>query len=322
MLLIITSSDDVTADLVEEQLSQLGHEFKRFNTESFPTASKLTVAIDQAMQSGVLSIPGHNIDFANIKTVWFRKPNPPMISSDVTDPQARAFAQQESESLLSSLYRQLNHAFWVSRPDIIRRANDKLYQLRLARDIGFNVPRTVVTNDPDAARAFVLSTPAPKIIKPLKAGLVEYPDGHIELIYTSLITPKDIENIQQVAFAPCLLQDYVPKECEIRATVIGRRMFAVGLDTQASDISRHDWRRENCRAVRYSQITLPDSLVQNCLEFMDHYGLEFSAFDFVKTPDGDYVFLENNPNGQWAWLDLEIENGMIKYMAEFLSREV
>lgn len=321
MLLIVTSRDDVTADLVGEQLTILGHEFIRFDTESFPETSKLTVTVNQDGSSAILSTSGKAVDIADIETVWFRKPTPPKISSDVVDPQARTFAQQECETVISSLYRQLYFAFWISRPDAIRRANDKIYQLTLARKLGFIVPRTLVTNDTDTAREFVLSTPTPKIIKPLKAGLVEYPDGHIELIYTSLITPDDIANIHQVAFAPCLFQDYVPKECEIRATVIGRRMFAVTLDTQTSDISRHDWRRENCRAVRYCQTTLPETLVHRCFEFMDHYDLQFSAFDFIKTPSGDYVFLENNPNGQWAWLDLEIGNGMIKYMAEFLARE-
>ena len=27
--------------------------------------------------------------------------------------------------------------------------------------------------------------------------------------------------------------------------------------------------------------------------------------DFIVTPSGDYVFLENNPFGQYLWLELE-----------------
>ena len=31
-------------------------------------------------------------------------------------------------------------------------------------------------------------------------------------------------------------------------------------------------------------------------------GLRFGAFDFLVCPDG-WVFLEVNPNGQWAWIE-------------------
>ena len=33
------------------------------------------------------------------------------------------------------------------------------------------------------------------------------------------------------------------------------------------------------------------------------FGLTFGTIDLVKTPNGDYVFLELNPNGQWGWLE-------------------
>jgi hypothetical protein len=32
-------------------------------------------------------------------------------------------------------------------------------------------------------------------------------------------------------------------------------------------------------------------------------GLRYGAFDFVRTPDDRFVFLEVNPTGEWAWLE-------------------
>ena len=32
-------------------------------------------------------------------------------------------------------------------------------------------------------------------------------------------------------------------------------------------------------------------------------GLRMSNIDMILTPDGEYVFLEANPNGQWAWIE-------------------
>ncbi len=319
MLLIVTGKDDVTADLVAERLEETGANFARLNTDEYPGASQITTEYDGDGVTGSLRLGCRHIDFGDITTVWYRKPNPPTISDLVHQPEARSFATDESRAMLHGVYRLLSHAFWVSCPDAIRRANDKLYQLSVARGLGFEIPRTMVTNDPDEASAFCSATPTPNIIKPLKAGMVEYPDGKVELIYTSLVTADDLANIAQVAYAPCLLQDYVPKQHEIRVTIIGRRVFAVGLDSQKTDISRHDWRRNACQSVTYFETSIPDDLIQKCFAFMDHYDLQFSAFDFVSTPENKYVFLENNPNGQWAWMDLEIGNGMIQYMAEFLA---
>ncbi len=38
---------------------------------------------------------------------------------------------------------------------------------------------------------------------------------------------------------------------------------------------------------------------------MNRLGLRFGALDFLVTPDGEWYFLEINPNGQWAWIEQE-----------------
>ena len=41
---------------------------------------------------------------------------------------------------------------------------------------------------------------------------------------------------------------------------------------------------------------------------MEGLGLRYGAIDMVFTPDGRYVFLEINPNGQYLWI--EYQTGM------------
>lgn len=33
-----------------------------------------------------------------------------------------------------------------------------------------------------------------------------------------------------------------------------------------------------------------------------HADLLYGALDFIVTPNGEWIFLELNPNGQWAWI--------------------
>ena len=39
-----------------------------------------------------------------------------------------------------------------------------------------------------------------------------------------------------------------------------------------------------------------------CVALLRALNLAFGAIDMILTPAGEYVFLEINPNGQWAWI--------------------
>ena len=42
-----------------------------------------------------------------------------------------------------------------------------------------------------------------------------------------------------------------------------------------------------------------------CIQMLRDFNLSFGAFDFIVTPDDQWVFLEVNPNGQWLWIEME-----------------
>ena len=67
---------------------------------------------------------------------------------------------------------------------------------------------------------------------------------------------------------------------------------------------RCDIRRNNMSDVRYEKIDLPDDIRSGLIELMRFYELRFAAIDMVIDVEGNWHFLEINPNGQWAWLDL------------------
>jgi glutathione synthase/RimK-type ligase-like ATP-grasp enzyme len=48
---------------------------------------------------------------------------------------------------------------------------------------------------------------------------------------------------------------------------------------------------------------LPERLRLQCVALVRALGLQYGALDFILTPDGRYVFLELNPNGQWLWVE-------------------
>lgn len=97
-----------------------------------------------------------------------------------------------------------------------------------------------------------------------------------------------------------MLQEWVPKSCEVRLTAVGRRMFPVAIHA-GSPAAAVDWRADH-GSLGYEPIDVPDGIEAGVRRFMDHYGLNFGAFDFAVTPDGRWVFFECNPAGQWQFI--------------------
>ncbi|MBR2052504.1 MAG: hypothetical protein IJ961_08530, partial [Bacteroidales bacterium] len=65
-----------------------------------------------------------------------------------------------------------------------------------------------------------------------------------------------------------------------------------------------DWRQGYDYDLRHEIVDIPDSIKDFCLAFLKKMKLNFGCFDFIVTPDDEYVFLECNPNGQWLWIEL------------------
>jgi hypothetical protein len=48
-------------------------------------------------------------------------------------------------------------------------------------------------------------------------------------------------------------------------------------------------------------MSLPENVLARCRVLMRKLGILFGCFDFIVTPDGEYVFLEVNQQGQFLW---------------------
>ena len=53
---------------------------------------------------------------------------------------------------------------------------------------------------------------------------------------------------------------------------------------------------------------------------MKRASLAYGAFDFVVTRDGDVVFLECNPGGQWLWLEKATNLPISQAVADLLAQ--
>lgn len=172
----------------------------------------------------------------------------------------------------------------------------------MAAEIGFTIPRTLVTNEPQEVKDFFHECQGKAINKVLGKGQVEYLRDYY-FIYTHKVLPQDLEMIKNVAYAPALFQEYVPKRFEIRVTIVGSSVFSCEIHSQDSPKTVDDWRHYDLNNVKHLVHTLPKSIEALCLEMIKKLDLNFATFDLILTPDNNYIFLELNPNGQWLWIE-------------------
>src|SRR5205807_2215249 len=104
------------------------------------------------------------------------------------------------------------HIRWYNHFHAARIADRKLYQLRIARDCGLPIPRTLVTSCPQDAIQFVRQQP--KTIFKSFAGSKEVWQP------TRLVTEAVIESLFRVALCPVIFQEYVTGDEDYRVTVI------------------------------------------------------------------------------------------------------
>jgi glutathione synthase/RimK-type ligase-like ATP-grasp enzyme len=317
-ILILSDAHDPHADAVAIELVRRGASVFRFDPGDLGVNSRISISLGEASESqGYLRLRTGDFALDEIKSVWFRRPNLPRSFDKTFDADVVEFLSRESEAAIRGLFALLKSAFWVGYPDTLRIADNKLDQLRVAQSLGLVVPRTLVTNNPEDALAFFDVCGGEMIVKSF-CGWSGSVSGRLSAVCTSRVTKEHLPHFSRIALGPCLFQEYVPKDVEFRITVVGSRVFATEIHSQQSVVSRDDWRRYDIANTPYVASHLPSDVEGACLALLAHYGLNFGCIDMIRRPDGSFVFLEVNANGQWLWIQELTGAPIIQAIADIL----
>jgi len=300
VLLVITNSLDVTADYLCKKIASASISVTRINSDQID--SKCSVLFkDLKPQISWNSAPFFADD---ISSVWFRRPKPIVIPKKGIDESESLNIQAEWSEAIEGFLSHIPASKWINYPSANVGASHKIEQLSRAQKFGLKTPFTIVTQDIKELAAFWNQCSGKVIIKPLASGYLERDfTGDDTLIYTNLIKKEHL-NSESLGNCPCLFQEAVEKVVDVRVTVVDNDLHAVSLSAADNGVQRLDIRRYNMSDVRYQNCFIPEKVSAQLLKYLQSYGLRFAAVDFVIDKNDDWLFLEINPNGQWAWLDL------------------
>ena len=289
---MVTCLDDSTSDLVLAELHDRAIPAVRFDPGAdFPAESRMSASFGPAGMSGLITTATRELRLTDVRSVYWRRPTPYRRAPEL-DERIGRWVSDQSRYGLGGVLAALPGALYVNHPWRIRDAEHKPTQLATATACGLAIPPTLITNDPDAARIF--ADIGPIVYKPLWATPTQDRDGTAVNVWTQSVDPVDITTA--ISGAAHLFQRQVDKVADVRVIVIGASVFAVRIDG-APGI---DWRR-HYPDLSYALIEAPSMLVEAMQAYLSRFKLIFGAFDFALTGKDEWIFLECNPNGQWAW---------------------
>lgn len=299
-ILIITSTVDFTVDYIIDRYKNKC-EFYRINIDKFNEYE-----FDMNFEKG-FNVKNRywNINESEISSIYYRKPMLPDLSE--FEPSYIKMISKDIIYFINGLVDSFKGKV-LSKPCILRKTENKVYQIMIAKEVGFCFPESSIGTCKEKINGIIKKG---GIIKPLTTGKMVN-DNLCEIIQTS-----KINNIikEDISMTPLYIQKYINKDCELRITIINDKVFAVKIKAY----NNIDW-RINQEKNEYELTSIPVQIEKKCFKMLEKMNLRFGAFDFIIDELGRYIFLEVNPNGQWLWLEeklnLKISNEIVSYLLE------
>lgn len=263
--------------------------------------NKYNVCVENA--GWIISNKDDCITSKDIHSIYYRKPMLPELMS--YDSQYHLMIQRDIIALINGLADSFPGKV-LTKPSILRKTENKIFQLLYASINGWNIPQSYIGNCSKICTKYEKEL---SIIKPITIGKT-YGNSGWEVYQTNIF--RGIE--EDIGLTPVYLQSYIAKQYEVRVTIVGQNVYPVRIDTK----NKIDWRTDY-ENHKYTQINCPDSIIKKCYQLMEDFNLIFGAFDFIVTPKDEWIFLEVNPNGQWLWLEQSLGLDISKRIVDYLT---
>ncbi|MGW5433100.1 ATP-grasp ribosomal peptide maturase [Streptomyces sp. NPDC004059] len=309
-VLILTSEEDVTADMVVLRLGEAGVPVVRLDPADLTNGVALSGEYVRGACRGHLSVGGRLVSMGGLRSVWVRRPG----EAAARAAQPSAWLTEESSQALYGMLRTTD-ARWMNHPDAARRARHKPWQLHLAQNSGLAVPATLITTFPQAAREFAERFPD-LVVKPVSGA---HPQEPPRAVPTSRVAPDT--DFSAVAFGPTLLQRRIAKRADIRLTVVGDTLLAARKpadpDAHPDDVDV----RFIPSVSPWLPADVPPRVAEGVRRYMSGAELAYGAFDFAEDADGIWWFLECNQSGQFGFVEMDTGQPIAATIAKWLAAD-
>lgn len=286
---------------VKTELDQLGVSILFIHQRDIDQLDARIIVGDSA--EAAVRIDGLWIDLAEVTAAYLR----PFDSCSLphiekAGPESAAFRHAAEVDSVVLDWAEVTDALLVNPLGAMSANSSKPYQLEQLRNIGWAVPDTLITTDPNSAREFW-----------------EY---HGEVIYKSVsgvrskvsrLRPEHLNRFSTISSCPTQLQKYI-RGTDIRIHVAGSRVFACEM---CSDVD--DYRYPGEGSVDMQPCALPFDVEALCLRTAQELRLPFVGIDARRTPAGEWICFEANPSPGFSYYESVTGLPIGRAVAELLA---
>ena len=308
--LIVSSTIDFSTDMVCYRLLEDNEKFYRLNRDEF---LKHKIVVDLQNEVMIISIDGEEYEaqFEHLKGIFFRAP----VFLRTQSKKELSVQEQLERNQWSSFLRNLivfKNANWINNPVSTYRAENKIFQLCIAKEYGLEVPVTYISNCTD----FNLESDKKYIVKSLDTALFYDMENNKEMFtYSNVVSGSEL-NEYDLTSAPIFIQEFLNPKIDCRVTYVQGKLFPVKILQNGKGLYG-DWRMRK-EELEYIPFQLP-TYVENAIhKLMKKLELNFGGIDLAIV-SGEYYFIEVNPTGERGWLEVKTGTNISKTIKRALA---
>lgn len=294
-ILILTSKYDTSCDFVILKLFDKKIKYLRLNKEDY---QKFDLTLDpvSCVIEGYSEKLSFKITQDSLRSIWYRRPTF-LREIDLNQKDVSIYFKKHQWMTFTRSFIIFEKSKWINHPLATFSAENKPYQIKVASELGFDIPKTIISNSSSSFQKYFKDIDD-LVVKSLdvfhfRAKEKEY------FAYTKIYNKEYITN-SILSPAPVIIQEPLLNKIDLRVTVIGNDAFTISISDKGKPI-KGDWRLLKDKAV-YEEYNLPLNIKEKCIKLTKKLGLHYGAIDLAVI-ENTYYFLEINPTGEWAWID-------------------
>ena len=322
-VLVIALQSDLHADSVISCLNKKGVDVFRIDpTVDDDLPDKISIISSPTIEACYEFIRNEKFYPLNCKGVFCRFTIDLLIPS--SDDPLINFTSAESLTAFLAPLKMIESSRWINDPWIESRADCKIMQSKIAKEIGLNIPEFIVSSNYYDLLSFY-NEYKNVIIKPLSDTTLALVDNffikqedlltdNFRAPYTAKFVPDENIDIKNVDNTPTLLQEEIIKKSDIRATVIDDKVFTV--EMPYNEDNPIDFRLNKNEKI--NEYHLPDEINEKLIKLAKTLNLRFASCDLVLDKDNQIYFLESNVQGNWLWTEINENMNISEAIADAL----
>lgn len=313
MVLIMTNQMDAHADCVIEKLQSQNIPYFRFNLD---VEALKNTHISMKKNEWIIKNEFGKASTKQFTCVWNRKSFVEMnLEQENSNDAGFKIWKGEWDKILLGFHNSIKNLPAINPLRKAFKGENKFYQMELAKEIGLEMPETLISNNKKDILDF-FDENEKCLFKMMNQNMYE-DNGEYKGIYANVISKNDLEKFGETEENPLVFQKYIQKQFEVRYTVVGKEHFVCKIDSQKSKKANEDWRRYDISHTPHSVIEPPAEIKEKVNKFMETLGIVYGALDFIVTPENKWIFLEINCMGQFLWIEeltgLKISDAIVSW---------